>query len=203
MKVNIGKYAYHYHPDVYADKVPFVSEKTREVISDVISPICTLMNKLFSREQKIKVRIDDWDVWSMDYTFSLIALPMLKKIKESKQGAPFVDDSDVPENIQSINAPALEKDESTDEFFFDRWDYVLDEMIWAFTQLVDDNYEEEFYSGEADWDFVDCDDDTGCSELKRGPNHTFKVDENGLKACNDRIENGLRLFGKYYRSLWT
>jgi len=30
----------------------------------------------------------------------------------------------------------------------------------------------------------------------------IKVDHKGLKAHNARIDNGLRLFGKYYRALW-
>ena len=30
----------------------------------------------------------------------------------------------------------------------------------------------------------------------------IKVDHEGLDAHNERIKNGLRLFGKYYRTLW-
>ena len=39
-------------------------------------------------------------------------------------------------------------------------------------------------------------------ETKEGPNHTHKFDQEGFNAVNKRIDNGLRLFGKYYRSLW-
>jgi len=29
-----------------------------------------------------------------------------------------------------------------------------------------------------------------------------ELDREGLKAHNDRIDNGLKLFGKYFRTLW-
>jgi hypothetical protein len=35
-----------------------------------------------------------------------------------------------------------------------------------------------------------------------GPNHTAKFDVEGYQAHSKRIDNGLRLFGKYYRGLW-
>jgi hypothetical protein len=38
--------------------------------------------------------------------------------------------------------------------------------------------------------------------MEKGPNDTFKVDHNGMNKHNERINNGLRLFGKYYRNLW-
>ena len=48
------------------------------------------------RKQKINVRIDKHDTWSMDHTLAHIILPMLKQLKETKHGAPNVDDEDVP-----------------------------------------------------------------------------------------------------------
>jgi hypothetical protein len=41
------------------------------------------------------------------------------------------------------------------------------------------------------------------SEMKRGTNDTSFYDFEGAKAYNAKIDNGLRLFGKYYRSLWS
>ena len=34
------------------------------------------------KERKVNIRIDNYDLWSMDHTLSLIILPMLKKLKE-------------------------------------------------------------------------------------------------------------------------
>ncbi len=44
----------------------------------------------------------------MDYTLSHIVVPMLKQLKETKHGAPFVDDEDVPEELKSTSAPPKE-----------------------------------------------------------------------------------------------
>jgi len=153
--------------------------------------------------RRIFVRIQDSDVWSMDDTLAHIVLPMLKLLKENKQGAPFVDDKDVPIELRSTSAPPKENEWDTDANHFKRWDYVLDEMIWAFEQKVTD-WESQYYSGEHDRYFEEI--DVGGEkfyEWKKGPNDTFKVDSKGLKAHQKRISNGFRLFGKYYESLWT
>ena len=42
-------------------------------------------------ETKISVHIDNFDTWSMDYTLSYIIEPMLKQLKVTKHGAPYVD----------------------------------------------------------------------------------------------------------------
>jgi hypothetical protein len=57
---------------------------------------------------------------------------MLKQLKETKHGAPFVDDEDVPEELKSTSAPPKKDDWDVDDNHFKRWDYVMDEMIYAF-----------------------------------------------------------------------
>lgn len=128
-----------------------------------------------TKKQKINVRIDGHDLWSMDYTLSHIIHPMLVKLKEIKHGSPWVDDEDVPENLRSTNAKPKENDWDTDEFFHDRWDWVMDEMIWAFEHKMNDEWEEPFYE---------------------------KQDYEGLRKLQLRMRNGFRLFGKYYEGLW-
>ena len=88
------------------------------------------------REQKIKVRIDPWDTWSMDYTLARIALPMLKQLREDSHGAPCVDDEDVPEELKSTSAPPKEKPWDVDDNHFKRWDWALGEMIAAFEMVL-------------------------------------------------------------------
>jgi hypothetical protein len=34
------------------------------------------------------------------------------------------------------------------------------------------------------------------------PNHTYKCDYEGMRAVEARIQNGFRLFGRYYQNLW-
>jgi len=53
------------------------------------------------KQRKISVQIDPWDTWSADHTLALIIAPVLQKMKDDKQGAPHVDDADVPEHLRS------------------------------------------------------------------------------------------------------
>lgn len=154
------------------------------------------------RDRTIKIQIDSWDTWSMDHTLAMIIVPMLKQLKETKHGAPFVDDEDVPEELKSASAPAKENEWDTDDNHFKRWDYVLDEMIWAFQHIVnDDKWQEEFYSGTPKFKSIQL--ENGMSQYieDTGPD-AFKVDYVRMQQVEDRIKNGTKLFGKYYRSLW-
>jgi len=152
------------------------------------------------------VKIDYWDTWSMDHTLSPIILPMLKQLKEKQHGAGFVDDEDVPEELRSTSAPAKENEWDTDSNHFARWEYVLDEMIFAFTCKVDDSWEEQFRSGVHDIISVPCEWDADgrptLYQMKDGPNNTYKCDYEGMRVVEARIQNGFRLFGKYYQNLW-
>jgi hypothetical protein len=132
----------------------------------------------------------------------MLVHPLLLKLKETKHGAPYVDDEDVPEHLRSTAAPPKKDEWDTDDNHSNRWDWVLDEMIWAFEQCAkEDTGDDQFYSGEVDWKF-EKEEDGKYSRMEYGPNHTFKVDEEGKKAHYERIKNGHRLFGKYYFSLW-
>lgn len=151
-------------------------------------------------EREIKIQIDPWDTYSMDHTLALIILPMLKQLKEETHGAPCVDDEDVPEHLRSTAAPAKENEWDTDDNHFKRWDWALSEMIFAFERIVDDEWENEFYTGTHDTELLKTED--GLYQMVHGPNDTFKIDYEGLQKVEDRIANGTRLFGKYYRALW-
>jgi hypothetical protein len=154
------------------------------------------------KKRTVKVHIDRWDTWSMDHTLALIVLPMLKQLKETKHGAPYVDLKDVPKELQPKKQTKKQKDNGeTDSTHFERWDWVLDEMIFAFeTKVGDGRWEEQFETGEHDYQWKKLED--GNSQMVHGPNHTAKTDWEGRKAYQERISNGFRLFGKYYENLW-
>jgi hypothetical protein len=163
------------------------------------------------KKRKVKVHIDQWDTWSMDHTLAYIVLPMLEQLKTTKHGAPFVDDKDVPKELRSTSAPPLSENDkdcgAVDDLHFKRWDWVLDEMIFAFRSKLDEGkWEDQFYTGE--YDFVSKAtefDENGkpkLYQLVKGPNDTKKIDMKGLRAYQKRISNGFRLFGKYYENLW-
>lgn len=151
------------------------------------------------------IKIDPSDTWNMDYALSPIILPMLKQLQKSKQGAPWVDDEDVPDYLKSMNAPRVEYAGETDDNFFLRWDWVLNEEIFAFESKNNDEWMEQFKSGVSDITWVDSDeeyDGEKCTVMKQGPNHTLVYDWDGINAYEARIQNGFRLFGKYYSGHW-
>ena len=131
--------------------------------------------------QQVDVHIDSWDTWSMDYTLAPIILPMLKQLKETKHGAPNVDMTDVPEELRCNDI---------DEKFFERWDWIMDEMIWAFEQKCKDDWEDTFYGPYTE-------------NPDGGIFGRFQwIDRDGLIKHQERMSNGFRLFGKYYENLW-
>jgi len=155
----------------------------------------------WKESRRVKVELDPWDTWSMDHTLAEIVLPMLIQLKQTKHGAPSVNQEDVPENLRAgkLEIEQYEKDGTTDALFFKRWDWVVDEMIFAFNSKLSD-WEERFHSGEHDIHWIEL--DNGLVEMQKGPNDTHEWDQEGHRAYQDRINNGFRLFGKYYNALW-
>jgi hypothetical protein len=165
------------------------------------------------RKRTVKVRIDAYDTWNMDGTLAYIILPMLKQLQATKHGSPLVDDADVPEglNLRSTEAPPKENEWDTDENTHKRWEWVLAEIIWTFEQLHNDNdWESQYHTGVHDlfWKPIDKDGNEVPEEgaklyqMEKGPNDTHEWDKDGYMAHSKRIDNGLRLFGTYYRGLW-
>lgn len=200
MKVYIGPYKKWWGPYQLAELIPFISENTQDKIGDWLSKtwVNTVCEWFYSKnERNIKVRIDKYDTWNMDNTLALIILPMLKQLKETKHGSPSVDDEDVPEHMRHGG--------DDDNWVHYRWEWVLNEMIWAFEQELDDEWEDQFVHGESDVEWIIVsgkeEDDSALYEMKQ-KNPNYWVDREGIKEYNDRINNGFRLFGKYYRGLW-
>ena len=162
-------------------------------------------------ERNINIQIDPWDTWSMDHTLAMVIIPMLKQLKETKHGAPNVDLSDVPTELWPTEAEQKDysRNGKTDPKFFERWDWVMDEMIWAFEQIIEDD-DSEFYSGKIDRISIPVDKDGNevpeeeaeLFEYRKGPNDTSEIDMEGLMAKHERIKRGTTLFGRYYQSLW-
>ena len=220
MKAKIGNYPGRLRATFYEKhmnkKYGFVNwpenetkyEQCLEWLEDRVQDFYNIFNNIWfdRREQKVSVRIDHWDTWSMDVTLAHIVVPMLKQLKETKHGAPCVDYEDVPEHLRPTKKEqkAYEEDGSTDDKFFERWDWVMGEMIFAFeSKLID--WEDQFISGDVVdvvYIFEKVAGKAGMSEMKRGPGNTLKIDHEGMKAYQDRISNGFRLFGKYIESLW-
>ena len=146
------------------------------------------------------VKIDPWDTWSMDHTLADIILPMLRQLKETKHGAPFTDDEDVPEYLRSHMAQPKEYEWDTDSLHFQRWDWILDEEIWAFEQLTIDDAEGQFFDHSA-YDGSRLGDQEYLDDITNNVSKV-KYDKEGHAKWQARVDNGLRLFGKYFRAHW-
>jgi hypothetical protein len=214
LKVYINNYRYHWlSPYTILEKVFFwreidFDEPKIEKWADRLAPFSRALQKVLDIiHPKINyVKIDRWDTWSMDDTLAYIILPMLKQLKESKQGSPKVDDEDVPEELKSTSAPPKENEYDIDENWHKRWEYVLNEMIFAFENKVNYDWTDKYYTGKSDYKFEPSSRDENGKptmyEMVDGPNHTLKVDYDGMKVEQARMTNGFRLFGKYYEGLW-
>lgn len=201
MKVYIGPYRswwtsdihYHYMSRKYGsdwnnnhNKFEHLLERLEDAIQWVYNKT---INKIFDRwpNQKVRVRIDKYDTWSVDETLAQIISPMLKALKQKKHGVPTVDESDVPESLRTRKAPSkmipLVHDKVVN--LEAQWNWVLDEMVWAFEQKSrQDGWDMDFH-------------------IEGGDDGTLGIwDWDGMKAHQDRMTNGFRLFGKYYECLW-
>jgi hypothetical protein len=218
MKVYLNKYKYHWiSPYTIVDymffwtawakcsrKKEFVPDEEwvetpewAEQLARRIEPVSYVIQWVWDKlDRKIDyVKIDRWDYWSVDHTLSRIIAPLLKEMRANKQSYGWIDDKDVPEELRST-APGAR--DGLQEWDWDhnaeaRYNWVIDEMIWAFEVGADNDYESQFYDHTESNKIADLNE-----SIK-----ALKVDRAGLKAYEKRKANGYRLFGKYYESLWT
>jgi hypothetical protein len=219
MKVKIGPYLTWYGPYQIADYVFFWTKrryddelerwdyKLKDQFGDWLADtwVGTFCNWIQEKRKRTEiVRIDPYDTWSMDHTLSLIIHPMLVQLKNTKHGAPFTDDEDVPEHLRSTNAEPKKEEWDTDNLFFDRWNWILDEMIWAFDQAANDDPDAPAFP-ENRAPIVKKMDQEGFTDMLVRPEgeeaewEKYRADS---LVHENRKQNAYNLFGKYYRSLW-
>lgn len=137
------------------------------------------------------VKIHSWDTWSMDHSLAHIVVPMLKQLRDTKHGSPITELEDVPEDLHPQQQPCAANNWN-DSTVHLRWQWVLDEMIWAFEQELDPTCEDRFFDSSQ----VDHTQNV-MVQIKQ-----TKIDQAGLENHRRRQQNGFKLFGKYYSSLW-
>lgn len=148
------------------------------------------------RKRHVEVKIENFDVWSMDHTLSIIIVPMLEKLKEVKHGSGIVDMEDVPEELRCVVIPedlAMDSDTTLHE----RFDWVLNEMIWAMKQIRDDEPDAPPYPK-----YIERPIKEWIGEMSEENQSEYDAFRPLREAYDDRIQNGCRLFGKYFRCLW-
>ena len=164
--------------------------------------------------RKVDIKIENYDTWNMDHSLSMIILPMLIQLKNTKHGVP----SDI---INDVGGADYDQQDSFDFYkethndAFDeackKWDEILDKMIWSFQQLALDDYDNKYHHGNLEYDWVKSDKTypnpiTGKIEatyqmVDKNPNEHW-YDYVGHQLHEERIQEGINLFGKYYRNLW-
>lgn len=244
MKVYIGKYPTNYwHCQIhmkYMDKkyghnwensntrFEKFLEKCENSIQWIYDHSVNYFVKDFKR--KIDVRIDTEDTWSMDNTLAHIILPMLKQLKDTKHGSPYVDKEDLPVELRLTKREQKVFDEghwnkklkATEEEiqavskkFHSQWAYIMDQMIWSFEQEVNEDDEHKHYYDPYEpneiitpktYNITDKDGNVIekewplWSEKFQREMGKFNVEKH--KVYNDRKQLGFTLFGKYYQALW-
>ncbi len=191
MKIFIGKYSNWVGPYQIADilqKFGFSEDYCYDLGKKLSGTwIYTACNWFESKKKrKIKIKLHRYDTWGMDHTLALIIVPMLKQLKATNHGYGMVDKEDVPESLHGTYG-------TDQESFYSKeaWDWVMDEMIWAFEQIEDSDSDSQFF------DHSDCDTEDPFDDKSK-----IKIDKEGLKNHRARVKNGTILFGKYYQSLW-
>jgi len=185
MKVTIGSYPHRLVCNLHTNHMrknygfswpeeQSYEDHVLEAIEDAVQRVYDVFNWLwFDRlKQKVKVRVDKWDTWSMDHTLSHIVLPMLVQLKATNHGYP---------------SGLTEK----------KWDSIMDEMIWAFEQKCRDDWESDYY----EYKSISKEEATDDTESLFGMKLVWE-DKEGRAAHQKRMTNGFRLFGIYYENLW-
>jgi len=186
------------------DKKPVVPtrfDNLIEKLEDVLQVVynCTGNLIIDLTVQKVKVHIDPWDTWSMDHTLSPIIHPMLVQLKATNHGAPYVDNKHVPKALRSSKQQLSDyrNKGDVDDLHFDRWNWVMDEMIWAFEQKTLDDWEAQYY----EYEDVPVDDTSTDFGERLGLKLLWR-DEEGRQGHQKRMSNGFKLFGIFYENLW-
>ena len=127
-------------------------------------------------ERKVKVKINGFDTWNLDMTLAMVIHPALVKFRENLNSYPsdFAETSDFPEG---------EYPSTCRGGGIRAWEIILDHIIWAFNEIIQDDYTNKFYNERTGPDDNDW---------------TLKTLEHEKK-----IQAGLDYFGHYYRSLWN
>jgi len=139
-----------------------------------------LLNKIFRfyyLKQKPRpsiVEIDSQDLWNLDCTLALIIKPALEKFLENEVGSFQVDNKDLPGRM-TIDWEAYW--DSNNEFHKETFLRAEDAWKWILKEMI------------FAFDLT----------IRDNKGEIIKYDSPDHK----RMENGLRLFGKYFRSLWN
>jgi hypothetical protein len=120
----------------------------------------------------------DSEIWNLDHTIVDFILPRLEAFKNyERHGFPILDPKE-----QNEPMPGCKEDE-------ERWEYMLDEMIWSFRYL---KFSEESPDGYPEFSFYSRNQETG----------EWEINKERIELLNNRKNRGLDYFVRYLHSLW-
>ena len=167
-----------------------------------------------SNRRNVDIVIESHDSWNVDSTLALIILPMLIQLKANKVGVPgiLVDDVGGEDYLpqQSFDFYSETHKESWDKAA-KRWDEILDKMIWSFQQIALEDYHDKYHHGNPTYEWVETEETIFNTVTNKTEKLYQMIDKNpdqhwydgiGDRLHDERIQEGLELFGKYYRALW-
>ena len=134
----------------------------------------------YRKNRKVNIEIHEYDLWSMYHTISLILVPLFKKYKEK-----------APHTIPSI---FLEEANNSIELSEKIWSEALDKIIWSFEEIANFNQNEPDFKG--NFEFSPQFKMAGATEEEY---INWKLE---VKLYEEKIQEGLDLFAKYFRSFW-
>lgn len=185
MKIKIRKYIEIWNIYTFVDKICIFFNVEDDKVIEIFNKIEEIkwlerfndfINNLNEKinSKKDTIKIDEWDVWNLDITLAKIIYPALLEYKRQ---------------IDVYH-------ESTDEFI-----EALDKMIFSF-KVLNEDWEQQFYSeieNNENKPLYETDDNGYIVKI----NKFFNYDEKGYNAYKDKINEGLKLFGEKYMSLWN
>lgn len=137
------------------------------------------------KKQRIERGFDDTELWNLEFSIAKYVLPRLIEYRKVMNGYPA-----------SVNT-------------FEEFQEIVDKMIYAFDHIVnEDKYTDDLEKElEIDWN--------GCYKTTKLPDgnyqleHTEKYNSEKINKyreeqnnIGEKIDEGLRLFGEYFRALW-
>lgn len=215
MKVNIGPFLNYYGPFQIAETILFWLDKDKDIVyqfgkwlayknkseePSLLTKICEKIHE--NRKRRIKIKIHKYDSWNADETFSLIIVPVLKQLKQTKHGIPssILHEVGQEKNVGMNSPSSVEAENLVFEEAERRWDEIMDKMIWAFEQNITD-WEEQYWKERPEMDFEKM--------AKNEDGHMEVVwkthgvhDTEGHKKHYAKMEEGFLLFGKHFKDLW-
>jgi hypothetical protein len=143
--------------------------------------------------QKIRYGVSDDDVYCLGYNIALFILPRLKYFK--KKGKTGISCCFLPDNFHLLEG---EQQTAAEEKGIKEMNFALDEMIFAFEYIIDgDKFCELPESLSFKTKGLNLNSEKTIEEKQAWGEYMEKANK-----LNERKENGLMLFAKYYDILW-